>query len=139
MRLTDVRTDVEVLERGACQRLLEASEVGRLAVCRDGMPEIFPVNFAVRGELLVFRTRPGTKLEAATGERAAFEIDGLDRLHRTGWSVVAKGRLEEVRPGDDAWSAVSTVPVDTWTDGDRPHVLVLAVDSLTGRRVGWSG
>jgi nitroimidazol reductase NimA-like FMN-containing flavoprotein (pyridoxamine 5'-phosphate oxidase superfamily) len=138
MKLTDARTDIEVLERDACRRLLEASEIGRLALCRGGSPEIFPVNFAVRGDRLVFHTRPGTKLDAATGSRAAFEIDGLDRLHRTGWSVIAKGRLEEVQPGDHAWPAASTVAVDTWADGERPHVLVMTIDHLTGRRVGWS-
>jgi nitroimidazol reductase NimA-like FMN-containing flavoprotein (pyridoxamine 5'-phosphate oxidase superfamily) len=36
MKLTDARTDIEVLERDACRRLLEASEIGRLALCRGG-------------------------------------------------------------------------------------------------------
>ena len=135
MLLTDDHSGLTILEERDCRRLLAASELGRLAIANGGSPEIFPVNYAIVGDLIVFRSRPGAKVQAARGSRAAFEIDGTDRLRRTGWSVVAKGRLELVEPHDRAWEQVSKVEVDPWA-GERPLVLVLHVDIITGRRVG---
>jgi nitroimidazol reductase NimA-like FMN-containing flavoprotein (pyridoxamine 5'-phosphate oxidase superfamily) len=134
----DVWTDVDQLDEQSCRGLLEASEVGRLALWHHGQPEIFPLNFVVRGDVLVFRTRAGTKLAAARGARVAFEIDGTDRVNRTGWSVVAKGQLDRIGPDDPGWRQVSTAHVDSWAGGERPHVLTMTLDAVSGRRVGWS-
>lgn len=136
MRLTD-HADIEVIEVDDCRRLLGASEVGRLAVSVGGSPEIFPVNYAVTGDLVVIRSRSGTKVHAARGGRACLEIDSFDTVARSGWSVVAKGRLEEVTVDEArAWARATEATPQPWAGGDRPHVLCLHVDRITGRRVG---
>jgi glycerol-3-phosphate dehydrogenase len=57
---------------------------------------IFPVNYVVDRDLIVFRTDPGSKLDAATErESVAFEVDAVDEATRTGWSVVVGGTLAD--------------------------------------------
>ena len=77
---------------------------------RAGRAAIFPVNYVLDGDTIVFRTDPGTKLGAAGRARASFEIDSVDREHRTGWSVVASGRLEEVTRYDASDLQPARVP-----------------------------
>jgi nitroimidazol reductase NimA-like FMN-containing flavoprotein (pyridoxamine 5'-phosphate oxidase superfamily) len=88
MKMVDGRTGLEVLGRGECLRLLAGEEVGRLAMGTGGAPVLLPVNSALDGETLVFRTDPGTKLDHAGQGPVAFEIDGLDRDARSAgaWS-----------------------------------------------------
>jgi uncharacterized protein len=137
MRLIDRRTGIELLERAECLERLAADVVGRLAIVVGGSPVVMPVNYAMDGESVVFRTAPGTKLDAAGRGDACFEIDGFDRSNRTGWSVAVTGRLEEVTAHDAALlDRVSRLPVDPWADGDRNHVVRLVPHVISGRRVG---
>ena len=77
--------------------LLNATEVGRLAVNIAGHPDIFPINFIVDGNQLVFRSAPGTKLAGAVlGRYVAFEIDGYMPERREAWSVIVKGSATEI-------------------------------------------
>jgi len=48
----------EVLDEQACQFLLQSRDLGRLAFNVGGREEIFPVNYAVEGRIIVFRTAP---------------------------------------------------------------------------------
>jgi len=79
---TDELTEVE------CWDLVARAVVGRLAVCLDGRPHIFPINFVRAGDSIVFRTAAGTKLSAARHRRVAFEIDGYEPDEALAWSVV---------------------------------------------------
>lgn len=130
-------TGIEMLGRDACVALLEADETGRLAIIDGTRPMIFPVNYVVDGEDIVFRTAPGTKLDQGPRAAACFEIDEFDRSHRTGWSVVVSGRLEEVTRYDaERFAHTSALPVHPWAGGDKEHVMRLVPTSITGRRVG---
>ena len=77
MRANDNRTGLDVLSKEECLRLLASEEVGRVVTTAKGRIHIVPVNYVLDGETIVFRTDPGTKLDAADGP-AAFEIDGFD-------------------------------------------------------------
>lgn len=137
MKLRDDHSGLEVLDRETCQRLLRASEIGRLAVSIAGSPEIFPVNYRVENDSILIRTAPGTKLDAVGRTQGCFEIDGVDRVRHTGWSVIAKGRLEELTPYDgDAWDDALEAHIEPWAAGNKSHILCLHIDRLTGRRVG---
>ncbi len=52
---------VERLAPDECWDLLAQTNVGRLAVLVDGHPDIFPVNYVLDGDSIVFRTGAGTK------------------------------------------------------------------------------
>jgi nitroimidazol reductase NimA-like FMN-containing flavoprotein (pyridoxamine 5'-phosphate oxidase superfamily) len=134
---TDARTGLTVIDRDECLRLLAGDVVGRLAIVHGGAPVILPVNYVVDGEDIVIRTAEGTKLDAGPRAPAAFEIDGIDRTTRTGWSVVASGRLEEVTPYDTAtWQRVTASGPQPWAAGPKDHWLRLVTGTITGRRIG---
>ena len=82
-----------------CLRLLESVPVGRVSFYADGEVVTLPVNHAVDGQDVVFRTDRGSKLSAAERQdHVAFEADDCDPRTRTGWSVLVKGRTERGRP-----------------------------------------
>lgn len=135
-RTIDARTGLEILDHDACLELLAGDEVGRLALIDGNVPVVFPVNYVLDGEAVVFRTAPGTKLDLAPRHAVAFEIDAFDRAERTGWSVVVTGRLEEVTEFDDRTLArVRALPVEPWAGGERAHWLRLVPTRVSGRRI----
>jgi hypothetical protein len=124
---------VEDLRNTECWQLLRQAPFGRLAVLRDGRPDIFPVNQVVDRGSLLFRTDPGTKLIAAVGQQVAFEIDGYDPESGEAWSVVAKGRAHEVRQLHEVIDTVA-LPLFPWQGGTKPHFVRIEVESVSGRR-----
>lgn len=118
-----------------CWRLMELTTVGRLAVSIRNRPDIFPVNYAIDNETVVINTAPGTKLAAAVlGRGVAFEVDVLDPITRTGWSVVLKGPAAEV---DDLAELlrVEALDIQSWSSTDKSRYLRLVPNSVTGRRM----
>ena len=120
---------------GECWRLLETRSVGRLAVVVDDQPEIVPVNYLVVDSAVVFRTEGGTKLHALESHhQVAFEADEIDGPARTGWSVMVKGKAEEIR--DPApLRHLRAMPLDVWASGERPHWIRIVPFEITGRRI----
>ncbi len=124
----------EILSAEDCWKYLQASYIGRLAVINGAAPEIFPVNFMVVGETIVFRTAPGTKLRALlAGAAVAFEADGLNAYSTEVWSVVVKGQpgpfegspgsLHEAGPDREPWQA-----------GLKEHLVQISPVEVSGRR-----
>ena len=137
MTKIDARTGIQVIDRDECLRLLSEDVIGRLAVNDGSAPTIFPVNYCLDGEAIVFRTAPGTKLACGPRSRACFEIDRFSPEVRAGWSVVVVGRLDEVTEYDSRTLVrVKDLPVDPWAEGDKPHWMRLTPTRITGRRVG---
>jgi uncharacterized protein len=135
---SDLHPRLEVIQRDECLRLLAGDDIGRLAVIAGNTPIVLPVNYALDGETVVFRTDPGTKLDRGPRARASFEVDCFDRQRRAGWSVVATGRLEEVTRYDSAtFDRVKALVIDPWAGGDKAHWMRLVPDRVTGRRVVW--
>jgi nitroimidazol reductase NimA-like FMN-containing flavoprotein (pyridoxamine 5'-phosphate oxidase superfamily) len=107
--------------------------VGRLAVSVDGSPDIFPVNHVVDHGSIVFRTTAGTKLAATKDRDVAFEADGYDVGTARAWSVVVRGRAQEIWDVDEVLRALR-LPVFPWQPGHKPRFVRLEPNSVTGRR-----
>jgi nitroimidazol reductase NimA-like FMN-containing flavoprotein (pyridoxamine 5'-phosphate oxidase superfamily) len=120
-----------------CLELLADQCVGRLAVVVAGRPEIFPINYVLDGDAVVFRTNSGTKLAGATQSEVAFEVDLTHAPSRSGWSVVVHGVAQEVTDGDraDLQERLRVLPLGVWADGDRPHLMRIAPHEISGRKV----
>ena len=129
------RTWLEVLPPPACWGLLAECRIGRLAFVVDGVPEVLPVNFVTDGETVVFRTDPGTKLDAvARGPVVAFEADHVDDRAEGGWSVVVKGYVEEIHdPGE--LRHVRGLPLRPWSYGEKAHWVRIVAREISGRRI----
>jgi nitroimidazol reductase NimA-like FMN-containing flavoprotein (pyridoxamine 5'-phosphate oxidase superfamily) len=137
MRRLDPRTGTEHLERDDCLRLLAEHQgsVGRLAVIEGSKPTIVVVNYAVVENRIVFRSGPGSKLEAAErGGAAAFEIDRINDDTESGWSVVVRGHLRVVTNKQQLFmlGASRLVP---YVPGGKGSWVALHPDSITGRSV----
>ncbi|HEX6312169.1 MAG TPA: pyridoxamine 5'-phosphate oxidase family protein [Acidimicrobiia bacterium] len=133
--MTDARTGLEVLSRDECLRLLREHGIGRIAVVAGGRPLIFPVNYAVDGATIVFRTDAGTKLDGvSSGFNVAFEIDGIEPLYHTGWSVMVTGHGREVVEPNEL-RVIGELPVRPWAGGEKSHFVRIRPDTITGRRI----
>ena len=107
------------------------AEVGRLATSVNNQPEVFPVNYVVDGQSIVFRTAAGSKLEdIVTNNRVAFEADGW--TEEAGWSVVLRGKAEIIT--DDAELALcDKMPLLPWVPTVKRNYVRVEADQITGR------
>lgn len=127
--------DLEVLTEQLCTDLLASRRLGRIAFSAADRIEIFPVNYATDGAIVVFRTAPGTKLEMVTASRVAFEVDDWDEDNRVGWSVVVNGVAQEVTTGTDPFAAtLRTRNVWPLAPGERDHWIAIYPSEISGRR-----
>jgi nitroimidazol reductase NimA-like FMN-containing flavoprotein (pyridoxamine 5'-phosphate oxidase superfamily) len=126
------------LSREECLQLLKTQSFGRLAVTMDkGPPLIRPVNYAFdeSSQSIVFRTADGSKFHAVLkSAQAAFEVDRVDEMSRTGWSVIVQGVTDEVtRPSDvrhlDSLGLASSAP------GQKAHWVHIRTWTVSGRRI----
>jgi nitroimidazol reductase NimA-like FMN-containing flavoprotein (pyridoxamine 5'-phosphate oxidase superfamily) len=124
-----------VLSTEECVRLLSKAPVGRIVYTDRALPAVQPVTFVVDGWSIVIRTAPRSRLAVAvTRAVVAFEVDEFtDAPDRTGWSVVAVGRAEEVPPED--FPAVQRLGLRPWVAGARDHYLRVAIEIISGRRL----
>lgn len=128
------RKDVEELSPDECWGLLRADGVARLAVVADGAPEIFPLNYVVDRDTIVFRSGLGTKVSGALADLpVALEIDGHDPATATAWSVVVKGTAEAVPPGHALMEALQ-LPLFPWQEGVKDRFVRIVPTTVTGRR-----
>jgi nitroimidazol reductase NimA-like FMN-containing flavoprotein (pyridoxamine 5'-phosphate oxidase superfamily) len=130
------RNGLEVLPREECLRLLGTATLGRVAITSGALPTILPVNFLLEGEQILIRTGRGTKLDAATKNAVvAFEVDQIDPIYHTGWSVVVTGRARDLT----GWPEVDHLPrlPARWVPRTTREVRLIAisVDLVTGRRI----
>jgi uncharacterized protein len=124
---------VILLRVNACWTLLRSVSVGRLAVCLGDQPDIFPVNFIVDHGTIVFRTGPGSKLAVAVAHPSvAFEADGYQPDVGEAWSVVVKGRAEQITL-DDLMDTVR-FPLFPWHAGPKQRFIRVVPGEVTGRR-----
>jgi hypothetical protein len=127
---------LRVLGLEECLERLKTAPVGRLAFVDSGEPVVFPVNHAVDGVDVVFRSSWGSKLEVAEKSGVvAFEADGYDVASETGWSVLVKGTAELVYETVDT-GRYEQLGLRSWADikGIGFWVRIRPVE-VTGREV----
>jgi nitroimidazol reductase NimA-like FMN-containing flavoprotein (pyridoxamine 5'-phosphate oxidase superfamily) len=135
MRESDRPGVLEVLTEDQCRELLASHDIGRLAFSIADQPEIFPVNYAVDGSTVVFRTASGTKLQEAVMRSVAFEVDGWDAEARIGWSVVVKGVAHEITTALDRFAvALREHPIYPLAPGEREQWIAVYASEISGRR-----
>lgn len=122
---------LEVLEHDECVHLLSVMSIGRVAVAVEDLPPlVVPVNYVLDGEAIVFRTGAGSKLRAMREAPVSFQVDLIDPVHRSGWSVLVRGIASQVTDRE-----VEHLIVDTWAPGDQHHWIRVLPFAITGRRI----
>ena len=126
---------LEVLTEAECYERLASASLGRVSVHLGERPAILPVNYALLGRDIVFRTDPGSKLTAALmGVQVAFEVDAVP-TPATAWSVLVVGYVEELRDAATL-AAVEASGLATWAGGARDRVVRIDVRHVSGRSLG---
>jgi uncharacterized protein len=133
MAVDEPGSGVTNLAANICWALLRSQDVGRLALSIADRPEIFPVNYVVDHGTVVFRTAEGTKLAGAVQHDVAFEADGYEPGTGEAWSVVIKGRGEEVSRGHELLDTAD-LPLFPWHAAPKPRFVRVVPHEISGRR-----
>jgi uncharacterized protein len=125
---------LELLSEEQCRELLGGGEVGRVGITVGALPAIFPVNYRVIDEAIVFWTAPGSKMSAASaGAVVAFEVDDYQLADRSGWSVLVVGQAEVVADPDLTTKAIAT-RLEPFAD-HRDALVRIVPTFVSGRRL----
>lgn len=133
------RGELQEIDDATCWELLETADAGRVVHMVADRPHIAVVNIAVDDGSVVVRCSPGSRLATALSQPGApvlVQADHLDAATRSGWSVVARGRMTAVL--DQVTVAhLDRTAQPSWILGDSGGTwLRLEVDEISGRRVG---
>jgi nitroimidazol reductase NimA-like FMN-containing flavoprotein (pyridoxamine 5'-phosphate oxidase superfamily) len=121
--------ELEALTVEECFELIRHQPIGRVAISSmKSPPLVVPVTFVVDGVSVVFRSDVGEKIEAV-GQRVSFQVDSMDALHQTGWSVLLQGTLTIARAAE-----VAHLRLEPWV-GSRTLWLRIVPDTASGRRL----
>ncbi|NKZ04014.1 pyridoxamine 5'-phosphate oxidase family protein [Actinomadura latina] len=132
------RPVLEELDRAECLRLIAGGVIGRVAFDDGEGPTVIPVNYAVDGDAVIFRTSVSGRLNRSLltsvvgGEvRAAFQVDRFDEADHAGWSVLLRGGAHPLSEEEREKAA----QVDAWPGGDREAWFRLSAMEVSGRRL----
>lgn len=126
---------VDELEATQCRRLLVANSVGRLGYSSSDGQRILPMNYVIAEDHLVIRTSPDHEVARFAHNRAvAFEVDEVDKLFQSGWSVLVCGTATELPRASLRAMDVGETP-EPWAAGVRSLYLRIPLTLITGRRV----
>lgn len=128
MGFDDTVTTELSIER--CWDLLRSDEFGRLAFRMTDEVHLVPVNYAVDGETLLFRTGAGNKLLGLTMHpEVVFEIDSYTEADAT--SVIVRGVARQLE--EDEEHRAENVPLRPWVDTPKYNVVEIRPTEITGR------
>jgi nitroimidazol reductase NimA-like FMN-containing flavoprotein (pyridoxamine 5'-phosphate oxidase superfamily) len=123
------------LSRLQCLHLLGQHQVGRIAWQAVDAQQILPITYVVFEGRVYFRTSPYSILsDLLLPTAVALEVDELDPITRTGWSVVLHGRSRAVAEPVDVTRLWAVDPVP-WAPGSRHLFVEVAPNEVTGRVV----
>ena len=127
-----IERETVILDVDEARELLSLQNVGRLALCANDLPDIFPVNFITAGDDILIRTDAGVKTRLiAANPNVAFEVDDTDPDYA--WSVVAKGVAEIVDQPPAVRSATSS-PLWAWAPEPSEIFVRVHISDISGRR-----
>jgi hypothetical protein len=93
------------------------------------------VSYHLDDEEIIFRTRNGSKLAAATRHAVVgFEVDEFDVAERAGWSVLGIGEAYEVVDPARLATLARDFP-DPWVRDPDAHTISIPLQVVTGRRI----
>ena len=121
---------VTELSPDECWEMLREEEFGRLAFRLVDEVHITPINYAVDGETLLFRTAEGSKLlSVVMGGDVAFEVDRYGE--ESARSVVVRGSAR-LLPEDEAHRS-ENVPLRPWVPTLKYNVVEITPRVMSGR------
>src|ERR1700722_12879449 len=128
---------LDVLSEEECFTLLGGEMIGRFVYHDELGLAVEPVNYALDGEVIVFRVEGGSKLKALD-DHVAFEVDHIDNAKGSGWSVLvrAEGRQVEMELVPALLRRMAGRFPHPWSEGHHNTWIALTARAVTGRRLG---
>jgi len=124
---------LRTLSPAECFGLLEPGGIGRVGFAAADGIMMLPVNFAVTGKTIIFRTAPDTLLAIYASGPVSFEVDHLDQAHREGWSVLVHGRAHKVTDEPAVKRLEDRTHLEPWAGGARDVYVRIAPTRISGR------
>ena len=122
---------VSIMSDEECWEFLRTQEFGRLAFHLADQVHITPINYAVDGETLLFRTAEGSKLLAVVmNPDIAFEADQYDEDSAA--SVIIRGTARQLDEHEE--HRAENVPLRPWVPTLKYNVVEITPTELSGRR-----
>jgi nitroimidazol reductase NimA-like FMN-containing flavoprotein (pyridoxamine 5'-phosphate oxidase superfamily) len=129
------RRFLQALSPAECVDLLEPGGIGRVGITDEEGVIILPVNYAVIGQAIIYRTAPDTLLALRANTQVSFEVDQCDETLHEGWSVLVQGHAHEVTDEHQVQQLEDTTHLKPWAPGARDVYVRLAPTQISGRRI----
>ena len=124
------------MSRDDCLERLRSTTMGRIAWTAGGVQQILPVSYVMHAGSVVFRTSPyGALAGLQRRTHVAFEIDQIDAVAETGWSVVVHGRAEAVVLPQELVMLSARSDIVPWASGSRNLFISIEPQAISGRVV----
>ena len=124
---------LRTLSPAECFGLLELGGIGRVGFAAADGIMMLPVNFAVAGKAIIFRTAPDTLLAVYANGQVSFEVDHLDEALGAGWSVLVHGRAHKVTDEGGVKRLEDRTHLQPWAGGARDVYVRIAPNRISGR------
>jgi nitroimidazol reductase NimA-like FMN-containing flavoprotein (pyridoxamine 5'-phosphate oxidase superfamily) len=118
-----------------CFDLLEPGGIGRVGFTTADGVMMLPVNFAVSGKAIIFRTAPDTLLALHANGRLSFEADRVDEALGAGWSVLVLGHARPVTDEREVQHLEAASRLQPWAPGARDVYVRIAPIHVSGRSI----
>jgi transcriptional regulator with XRE-family HTH domain len=126
---------LETLTAEECQHHLAPGGVGRFLYEAGRGPVAVPVNYAMLGDDVVFRTDERTAAAGAVGQATvSFDVDHIDDALSEGWSVLVSGTASVLTRPEDL-RAAHDLAIEPWAGGIRDCYIRLVPGEITGRQI----
>jgi nitroimidazol reductase NimA-like FMN-containing flavoprotein (pyridoxamine 5'-phosphate oxidase superfamily) len=126
---------LRTLSPAECFDLLEPGGIGRVGFTSADGIMMLPVNFAVTGKTIIFRTAPDTLLAVYSDAQVSFEADRLDEALHAGWSVLVQGRAHQVTDEREVRHLQDRTKLQPWAVGARDVYVRITPIRISGRRI----
>ena len=122
---------VIALSDAECWARLAGHQLGRLVTNVGDVIDIFPVNYVVDDQTLLFRTAEGSKLvELTLNDRVLFEVD--EYTEQEAWSVIVRGSASRLETSAEVERA-DTLGLQPWIPTLKYNYVRITPTSLSGR------
>jgi nitroimidazol reductase NimA-like FMN-containing flavoprotein (pyridoxamine 5'-phosphate oxidase superfamily) len=132
---TPHRRVFRTISPAACFDLLDPGGIGRVGFTAEGGVMMLPVNFAISGKAIIFRTAPDTLLALHANTYLSFEVDHFDEGLREGWSVLVHGHAHQVTDERDVKHLEDVTNLEPWAPGARDVYVRIAPTEISGRSI----
>ena len=126
---------LRTLSPAECLDLLDPGGIGRVGFTSADGIMMLPVNFALTGKSIIFRTAPDTLLALFADAQVSFEVDRFDEALHEGWSVLVHGHAHTVTEEREVRHLEKGTHLEPWAAGARDVYVRITPTRISGRRI----